>query len=73
MTCDSGTGTQVPSATGFLMIGLNNFSLLFYTFISELKIAKILFYSWNREKMNLVILMIHSDTIAMGYILISRM
>lgn len=73
MTCDLGTGTQVPSAIGFLMIALSNFSLLFYTFISELKIEKPLFYSQKREKINSVILMIHSDTIAMGDILISRM
>lgn len=44
MTCDLGTGTQVPSAIGLLMIALSNFSLLFFIpFISKLEIAKILF------------------------------
>lgn len=50
MTCDSGTGTQVLSAIGFLIIALSNFSLLFYTFISELKVAKILFLFIEQEK-----------------------
>lgn len=54
------------------MIVLGNFSLFFFTFISQFEIAKILPYSQKGEKINLVILMNHSDTIAMGVILISR-
>lgn len=43
MTCESQMGTQFPPATDFLMIALGNFSLLFFTFVSQLEIAKILF------------------------------
>lgn len=64
--------TQFPPVSGFLITALGNLSLFFFTFISQLEITEILSYSWKREEINLVIFMIHSDTIAMGVILISR-
>lgn len=42
LTCKSGMGIQFPAATDFLMIALHKFFLLFFTFISQLEIAKIL-------------------------------
>lgn len=65
-------GTHFPPVSAFLIAAPGNFSLFFFTFISQLEIAKILSYSQKREKKNLAILMIHSDTIAMGVLLIPR-